>query len=85
MAPYTFTVKHAAAADVVCSGSWTISQSEWTEGGTGSTSYFGLFVQDGVATTDVTQTFTFGIDSYTVISVVTCFCAMNSMMATCRQ
>ncbi|MBX7209704.1 MAG: autotransporter-associated beta strand repeat-containing protein [Verrucomicrobiaceae bacterium] len=69
--PYTFTVKRAVGGDVVFSGSWTISQSEWTDGGTGSTSYFGLFAQEGVTTTDVTQKFTIGIDSYTVSSGAT--------------
>lgn len=69
--PYTFTVKRSAGADVVFSGSWTISQPEWTDGGTGSTSYCGLFAQENVAAADATQKFTIGIDSYAVSSGTT--------------
>lgn len=69
--PYTFTVKRSAGADVVFTGSWTISQSEWTDGGTGNTSSVSFFAQENVAATDVTQRFAASIDSYAITSGAT--------------
>lgn len=64
--PYTFAVKKSSGADVVFTGSWSISQAEWTDGGTGNTSYLGLFAQENVTATDLAQTFSMAIGSYTV-------------------
>ena len=64
--PYTFTVKRSGVADVVMTGSWTITQAEWSDGGIGNTSYLGVLAQENVSTTDPTQKFTISADSYTV-------------------
>lgn len=64
--PYTFTVKKSSGADAVFTGSWTVAQSEWSDGGTGTTSALSLFAQENVATTDVTQRFAVTLGSYTV-------------------
>ena len=64
--PYTFTVKRNSGADVVTSGSWAIAQSDWSDGGTGSTSYLGLLAQENVAATDATQKFAISADSYMI-------------------
>lgn len=64
--PYTLTVKRGSGADVVVSGSWTITQAEWSDGGTGDTSYLGMLAQENVATTNTAQQFTISADSYTI-------------------
>ncbi|MBL9144416.1 MAG: hypothetical protein JNM99_12125 [Verrucomicrobiaceae bacterium] len=64
--PYTFTVKRSAGADVVVLGSWAITQAEWSDGGTGDTSYLGMLAQENVATTNTAQQFTISADSCTI-------------------
>ncbi len=65
--PYTFTAKRSSGADIVTKGSWALSQSEWSDGGSGNTSYLGVFAQEDVtATTDPAQRFTISVDSYSI-------------------
>lgn len=70
--PYTFTVKKASGPDVVLTGNWAITQAEWTDGGTGTTSYLGMFAQESQnASVDVTQKFTMTVGSYKVTTGAT--------------
>ncbi len=65
---YTFTAKRSSGADIVTTGSWTVSQAEWSDGGAGNTSYLGVLAQENVtATTDATQRFTISVDSFAVV------------------
>ena len=63
---YTFTVKRSGGADVVTTGSWAITQAEWSDGGTGNRSFLGLLAQENMSTTDPAQKFTISADSYTI-------------------
>jgi autotransporter-associated beta strand protein len=64
--PYTFTVKRSSGADVVTTGSWAITQADWSDGGTGNTSYLGLLAQENVTVTNTAQKFMVSADSYTI-------------------
>lgn len=63
---YTFTIKRSAGADVVYTGTWAMSQADWSDGGTGATSYLSIFVQESVTANDLTQQFRLATDSYEI-------------------
>ena len=65
--PYTLVVKRSTGGDRTLSGSWAISQTEWSDGGDGSTSHLQIFAQENATPTpDLTQKFQFTVGSYLV-------------------
>ena len=65
--PYTFTVKRSSGADVVLTGAWAMTQADWSDGGTGTTSCLQIFAQEN-ATQNLNQQFTFTVGSYLITS-----------------
>ena len=64
---YTLVVKRSTGVDTTLTGNWAISQSDWSDGGSGSTSLLQVFAQENASPTpDLTQKFTFTLGSYTV-------------------
>ena len=65
--PYTLVVKRSTGGDRTLSGSWAISQTEWSDGGDGSTSHLQIFAQENATPTpDLAQKFQFTVGSYIV-------------------
>ncbi len=53
----------------VATGQWSIAQSDWSDGGTGTNSHVQIFAQENVsATVDVTQRFELRVGSYEIIA-----------------
>lgn len=63
---YTFTIKRSGGSDVVYTGSLALSQSDWSDGGTGDSSYLVITAQESVTTTDLTQKYQFTAGSYEI-------------------
>ena len=65
--PYTFIVKRSTGGDTTFTGSWAITQADWSDGGDGSKSLLQIFAQENATPTfDLTQKFTFTVGSYAV-------------------
>ena len=65
--PYTLVVKPSTGGDRTYSGSWAISQTDWSDSGNGSTSHLQIFAQENASPTpDLTQKFQFTVGSYNV-------------------
>ncbi|NBS84946.1 MAG: hypothetical protein EBS59_09705, partial [Verrucomicrobia bacterium] len=64
---YTLVVKRSTGVDTTLTGNWAISQSDWSDGGTGSTSLLQVFAQENASPTqDLTQKFQFTVGSYAI-------------------
>ena len=65
--PYTLVVKRSSGGDIILSGSWAISQTDWSDSGDGSTSHLQIFAQENASPSpDLTQKFQFTVGSYIV-------------------